>query len=683
MASTGNAVRPVPRNSGPGSVEPASHPMNVGCCRRACANDDSRKPEPHTPVGARMRTSSVGPAIILTYRASRHRASCHLRRGIIAVAARGTQRPSATLRRANAGKRSTILAWHYPDRQAMSDPSTPPLFPGLQAPAARAAVGAAATSTHEVAKAMALLWTYRPRSAIFDLLPLLGLKRHDGRAFTQDDVKRAVAELRERGWLREMPGRDGYFRLQDERARPLVPRAAGRSAGRSAARGAAPPRPFRLRAPRRTTGRCTTWRRPSRWFASSSSRERPRRSSSACATSIQRSLNWNEIVWTAAFPAFDAALFERITPEWRWDLAFAAVTETVGRVARRPAAGLRVGARQARRRARRHAGAPALGARRVARASRRGRALQHALAGSTAARPTRCARAVLVQQGAGAKRRRHSRRRFEAAPGRDRRAQARASRRAWPGSIRSRCSRSRRPRHLELARKFCLGEAGKRNPDPRDAWGRWVHAIGARLGDVALDKQRLRACAAPGRLHRHRRPVGIAARGVAGRDAIGPNRAPSAARRDAVAEYAASCGKVLAGLRLRVARCAGRRGGGGARRRRAAALSLSRAARALAQRARGAAGAGRRPGRRRATRGADAAGLGRSAEPAWRARVDRAAGAEARPARLEQAQAVGLAQARRQRAPAALGRQGRARDPEGPRSMRAAIRSIAPRRSWR
>src|SRR5439155_22273933 len=42
---------------------------------------------------------------------------------------------------------------------------------------------------------------------------------------------------------------------------------------------------------------------------------------------IQRTLNWSEIVWAAAFPAFDAALFERITPEWRWDLAFAAVSE--------------------------------------------------------------------------------------------------------------------------------------------------------------------------------------------------------------------------------------------------------------------------------------------------------------------------------------------------------------------
>jgi hypothetical protein len=43
------------------------------------------------------------------------------------------------------------------------------------------------------------------------------------------------------------------------------------------------------------------------------------------------------------------------------------------------------------------------------------------------------------------------------------------------------------PRHLELARKFCLGEAGSRSPEPRQWWGLWAHAIGSRLGEAALD----------------------------------------------------------------------------------------------------------------------------------------------------------------------------------------------------
>ena len=43
------------------------------------------------------------------------------------------------------------------------------------------------------------------------------------------------------------------------------------------------------------------------------------------------------------------------------------------------------------------------------------------------------------------------------------------------------------PKHLETARKFCIGEAGTRDPNPHDAWGRWVHAINVRLGDARFD----------------------------------------------------------------------------------------------------------------------------------------------------------------------------------------------------
>ena len=47
------------------------------------------------------------------------------------------------------------------------------------------------------------------------------------------------------------------------------------------------------------------------------------------------------------------------------------------------------------------------------------------------------------------------------------------------------------PKHLELAKKFCVGESGSRNPPPGDRWGAWVHAVSVRLGDVALDKSAL------------------------------------------------------------------------------------------------------------------------------------------------------------------------------------------------
>ena len=42
------------------------------------------------------------------------------------------------------------------------------------------------------------------------------------------------------------------------------------------------------------------------------------------------------------------------------------------------------------------------------------------------------------------------------------------------------------PKHLELARKYCVAESGKRDPSPHDAWGRWVNAIDFRLGKACL-----------------------------------------------------------------------------------------------------------------------------------------------------------------------------------------------------
>ncbi|MDD2741351.1 MAG: SNF2-related protein [Rhodocyclaceae bacterium] len=44
------------------------------------------------------------------------------------------------------------------------------------------------------------------------------------------------------------------------------------------------------------------------------------------------------------------------------------------------------------------------------------------------------------------------------------------------------------PKHLELARKYCAAESGKRDPSAHDPWGCWVNAIDCRLGKTALVK---------------------------------------------------------------------------------------------------------------------------------------------------------------------------------------------------
>ncbi len=51
------------------------------------------------------------------------------------------------------------------------------------------------------------------------------------------------------------------------------------------------------------------------------------------------------------------------------------------------------------------------------------------------------------------------------------------------------------PKHLDLARKFCIGESGKRKPDPDSGWGLWVRAIDIRRGDVEPDKDAFGAVA--------------------------------------------------------------------------------------------------------------------------------------------------------------------------------------------
>jgi superfamily II DNA or RNA helicase len=49
------------------------------------------------------------------------------------------------------------------------------------------------------------------------------------------------------------------------------------------------------------------------------------------------------------------------------------------------------------------------------------------------------------------------------------------------------------PAYLELARKFCIGEAGKRDPDTSSGWGQWAHAIDIRRGDAQPDPAMYRA----------------------------------------------------------------------------------------------------------------------------------------------------------------------------------------------
>ena len=424
----------------------------------------------------------------------------------------------------------------------MNDPATPPLFPGLEVPPASPAAVTASTDTHEVAKAMALLWTYRPRSTIYSLLPLLGLKRSDGRAFTQDDVKRALADLRQRDSLNEMPGRDGYFRLQDEVRGRLyrelldeMPAATLRDALRRLDRYGSAPVGYHW--PLYDTAATVALVRLE-LFSGTSAKEIER-----MRGLIQRSLDWNEILWTAALPAFDAALFERITPEWRWALAFTVVSDMclAWRAEMMPVSEWALAKLDSERDSMPQHMRLALAELLVHRGEQ-SRA-QHALETLRSGAAEALRACMLVQAGRWSE----AQVAFEAAFKRQQ-VEIGARKRIFPVSVAwlypFALLAQQTPRHLELARKFCLGEAGKRNPDPNEGWGRWVHAIGARLGDVKLDRRAFD-------LKSHSLAyVGIDAlwelllSAWLGRDALGLNDAKRASR-DALSEYAGALREVL------------------------------------------------------------------------------------------------------------------------------------------
>ncbi len=340
------------------------------------------------------------------------------------------------------------------------------------------AVGDAAS---RVAQALALLWTYRPRTTVLKLLSLLGWTRGGGRQFTQDDVKQALADLRRRGWIVDMPRRDGYFRLGDDvRAacyRELLdgtpadilrdaltrvdyPNPAGPPPGWSLYDGASAVGQLRLEL---FSG------------APAADIEHFRRK-------LAHGLEWGEVLWSAAALSFDAGLFERVVPEWRWNITSMALAELNAgwNAAALPIAEWALATVDAKPRdvpehvrymlaeLSMHRGDPARA--------------QRAIAGLSGGGAEALRGYGLVQSGAFAE----AQIAFEAAL-KLRQVEAAARKRVLPASIAwlypLALLAQQTPRHLELARKFCSGEAGSRTPDLYHGWGRWVHAIDARLGD--------------------------------------------------------------------------------------------------------------------------------------------------------------------------------------------------------
>jgi len=363
----------------------------------------------------------------------------------------------------------------------MPDPSSRPLFPDDDPSAVEKPAVAAGPDLLRVARAMALLWTHQPRTTIYRLLTLLDWTRGDGRRFTQDDVKQALAALRGRGWIVDMPRRDGFLRLRDDvRAtcyRELLdgtPADTLRGAlERLDWQGASLPPPDR---PIYDPGGAVARLRLALFSgASESAIQRFRQR-------LPQNLDWPELVWSAAVPSFAETLFERVAPEWRWNIAYMTLGSlnvtwhagglpvcqwALGRLEADPQ-GVPGHVRLALAEMLLHRGE-------IARA-------RQALEAMTGSEPEALRAYALVQSGAFAE----AQVAFEAAL-KARQAETGARKRLFPASVAwiypLALLAQQSPRHLELARRFCIGEAGSRTPSPHEGWGRWVHAVDGRLGE--------------------------------------------------------------------------------------------------------------------------------------------------------------------------------------------------------
>ena len=348
------------------------------------------------------------------------------------------------------------------------------------------------SNARAVARAMAVLWTWQTRASIQQLLRLLDLRSAASRAFTQDDVKIAQQELRHAGYLVDEGRRQGYTRLRDDARAELY---------REWLDGT----PIvRLRAAlHQTLGldlgtRTYGW---PLWDAAATVAflrlELLTGIESSAVDELHRRIAgvhpWPELMAAAFTEAFDPAVFERLPPALRWDLAYAAVFGVCAqwRVDGLPVCDWALAKTES------ESGRAAMPVHlRLQLAElllHRGEVarVEALLAGEHSGAADALRAAVLVHAGRWAE----AQTAFEGAIKR-RQGEVAARKRVLPETVAwmyPLCLLAQHTsKHLELARKFCLGESGSRKPSSWDAWGGWVHAISVRLGDVAIERGALK-----------------------------------------------------------------------------------------------------------------------------------------------------------------------------------------------
>lgn len=355
-----------------------------------------------------------------------------------------------------------------------------PLLPGLTEPPRQ-------SLEDGVARAMALLWTYHSRRVIADALRELGYRRGDRRDHTQAEIKQAMDVLDAQGQLVKMPDREGYFRLRDELRAKLYRELIEHHVPEDL-RGAL------LRAVNyRPDGRQYYWSIRDLSSAVAITRvalytAMPHAEFEILRREISHVADWPTVISEAALAAFDGASFERLQETARWDIADWALSlmnrawnPRVLPVVEWLLATVRPNKTQV----------PDdvllnLAEVMVHRGDhKRATAL---LASQTSGAAQALRACILVQQSRWAQAQAAFQAAIECAQ-----TETSSRKQLFPISIAwyypLALIAQRTPQHLAAARKFCLGEAGSRDPSPFDGWGLWVHAVQSHLGEVALKRK--------------------------------------------------------------------------------------------------------------------------------------------------------------------------------------------------
>ena len=342
------------------------------------------------------------------------------------------------------------------------------------------------SDTYTVAIASALLWAPNSVTALHRLLGQSAARTLAGKAFSAADVKAAISELREKGLLHDEPGPGSAFQLVDALRAPLYRQLLQTHDGEQLVHLVCS-----LQYGEPTLGR-TSYYWPIGSLSATIAYVRAKFYCGAAAADltqirnvIARSMDWNMVARHALLSAFDGASFARIESSWRSQLAFEAIAtlcehweeafdpvvewvreqlvtdpESVNHSLREILAELAL-----------HRG-DAVG-------------VERALHGLEHGMPAAVRAAQLVVDGQWVT----GQTAFEAAL-KQRKDELRSNKGLLPDTLAwfypLALLAQQTPRHLELARKFCLAESGRRQPGPDEPWGRWVHAIDVRLGSAAV-----------------------------------------------------------------------------------------------------------------------------------------------------------------------------------------------------